>query len=257
MRIRVVRIREIRDESKYVKTFLLDTSFEFTPGQFIMVWIPGIDEKPFALSSKDGFTVQIYGEFTKKMFSLKPGDKIGIRGPFGRGYHLKKDSKRILLISGGIGISSLIPLAEEARNLGIEVDILAGFRSKDYMAFIERIKSLSRNYLIATDDGSFGVKGFVTDFIEKFLKKHYDQVFVCGPEIMMKKVFDKISFKFETQYSLSRYIKCGIGICGSCVIDGKGLLVCKDGPVFYDRELLGTSFGYYKRDEYGRRIYFK
>lgn len=257
MGIEVLRIEKIEEECKNVKTFYINKKFKFIPGQFIMVWIPNVDEKPFALSYENGFTVQAYGRFTEKLFKLRVGSLIRIRGPFGRGFNLKSDAKKILIISGGIGIASLLPLIMKAYKLGLDIDVLSGFKSKDYIIFRDKIEKVACKYLIATDDGSFGVKGYVTNYVKQFIdNENYDQIFVCGPEIMMKKIFDIINFKVETQYSLTRYIKCGIGVCGSCVLDGKGYLVCKDGPVFYDHELVNTSFGIYYRDETGRRIFF-
>ncbi len=258
MGIEIVRITKIKEESKHIRTFFFDKRFKFIPGQFVMVWIPGIDEKPFALSYENGITVQLYGEFTRKLFEMKEGDCIGIRGPYGRGFELRNDSKRILIIAGGIGISPLIPLAENAKKKNIRVDFLVGFKSKEQIIFLDKMREFADKIIVTTEDGSYGLKGYPTDYLKEIIEEsNYDQIFVCGPEIMMKKVFDIINFKIETQYSLARYIKCGIGICGSCVLDDKGYLICKDGPVFYDRELIGTSFGKYFRDESGRKIFFK
>ncbi|MCX9025555.1 MAG: dihydroorotate dehydrogenase electron transfer subunit, partial [Candidatus Methanoperedens sp.] len=102
---------------------------------------------------------------------------------------------------------------------------------------------------VATDDGSEGIHGYVTQLLDDANK--YSQIYCCGPEIMMKKVLDKVT-PSKAQISLHRYIKCGIGICGACCVDG--LRVCKDGPVFSGDVLKKTEFGVYRRNECGERV---
>jgi dihydroorotate dehydrogenase electron transfer subunit len=109
--------------------------------------------------------------------------------------------------------------------------------------------------LVSTDDGSFGYHGFASDLAKKILEKErFDQIITCGPEKMMKKILELgLEYKIPVQASLERHMKCGIGICDSCAIDGWH--VCKDGPVF-DNKKLGKmkDFGRFKRDASGRRV---
>lgn len=120
----------------------------------------------------------------------------------------------------------------------------------------KRIKNTGANILISTEDGSKGFKGLITQLTRKTLKGiKFDMILTCGPEIMMKKIFD-ISEEIPFQASLERYFKCGIGICGQCCI-GMGLRVCKDGPIFDKKTLKNIEdFGVFKRDSSGKKVKF-
>ncbi len=219
-----VEITKVVDETPTIRTFFFDTSFELIPGQFVMVWIRGVDEIPMALSYENAITVQKVGSATSALFELEVCDSVGIRGPFGSGFELK--GKNILLIAGGVGAAPLAPLAEKAGSSGVRVTTLEGAKTKEELLFRERFEALG-DVRIATDDGSEGEHGYVTQLLGDV--KNYSQIYCCGPEIMMRKVLDKVA-PSKAQFSLHRYIKCGIGICGACCIDG--LRVCRDGPVF-------------------------
>ena len=243
-------ITKIVQENHEVKTFFVEPSINIEPGQFVMVWLPEIDEKPFTISytgKETAFTAQLKGPFTKELFKLKKGDHIWIRGPYGN--HFGKQSKACV-IAGGIGLASLAPLIEQLNN----PTLIFGFRSKNLMIFNNRFK----NAIITTDDGSFGIKGFATAEFEKlFGEKKFDVVYTCGPEIMMKKVFDICEkYKIRCYASLERYMKCGIGICASCVCNGQ--LVCKDGPVFASEQLRKMNdFGNFTFLKTGRKVSLK
>ncbi len=239
-------ITKIVDETPTIRTFLFDTSFESIPGQFVMVWIRGVDEIPMALSYENAITVQKVGPATSALFELEVCDSLGIRGPFGNGFELR--GRHILLVAGGVGAAPLAPLAEEASSSGIRVTTLLGARTKEELLFRQRFEAAGE-LKIATDDGSEGEHGYVTGLLRD--AKNYSQIYCCGPEIMMKKVMDKV-IPSRAQFSLHRYIKCGIGICGTCCMDG--LRVCKDGPVFSGDVLKKSEFGVYRRDESGQRV---
>ncbi|MFZ3166139.1 MAG: dihydroorotate dehydrogenase electron transfer subunit [Candidatus Methanoperedens sp.] len=239
-------ITKVVEETPTVRTFFFDTSFKPEPGQFVMAWIRGVDEIPMALSYNNAITVQKVGTATSALFKLGEGDSIGIRGPFGNGFQLKGD--HILLIAGGVGAAPLSPLAEKASSEGLKVTTLLGAKTKEELVFRERFEAAG-SVVVATDDGSFGKHGFVTQLIPE--QENYDRIYCCGPEIMMKKVLDKVE-PGKAQFSLHRYIKCGIGICGACCVDG--LRVCKDGPVFGGEVLKNSEFGIYRRNECGERV---
>ncbi len=239
-------ITKIVEETPTIRTFFFDTSFELIPGQFVMVWIRGVDELPMALSYENAITVQKVGPATSALFELKVCDSVGIRGPFGNGFDIKKG--HILLVAGGVGAAPLAPLAEKASTSGIKVTTLLGAKTKDELLFRERFEAAG-DVKVATDDGSEGEHGFVTQLLEE--PDRYSQIYCCGPEIMMKKVLDKVT-PSKAQFSLHRYIKCGIGICGACCIDG--LRVCRDGPVFSGEALKKSEFGVYRRSECGERV---
>jgi len=252
----VFEIKSVIKENYKIKTFLFDKNIEAEPGQFVMAWIPGMDEKPFAVSYTKpfGITVSKLGPFSTRIHGMKKGDKLGIRGPYGHGFRLK--GKKICLIAGGYAVIPIALLAERAKKLNITS--IVGAKSKKDLFFLKRLKKSSNKMIVTTDDGSSGKKGFTTDALMELLKKEkFDHVYTCGPEVMMKKVFDICEDKrIEFQASLERYMKCGFGLCGSCCIDDK--LVCKDGPVFDSSQLRKLSeFGVLERDKSGSKVYFK
>jgi dihydroorotate dehydrogenase electron transfer subunit len=244
-----VKITKVVDETPTIRTFFFDTSFEVIPGQFVMIWIRGVDEIPMALSYENAVTVQNVGTATSALFGLEVCDSFGIRGPFGNGFELKVG--HILLVAGGVGAAPLAPLAEKANFSGIKVTTLLGARTKDELPFKERFAAAGE-LRVATDDGSAGKRGFVSRLLEHpESPERFDQIYCCGPEVMMKKVLD-IADPSGVQFSLHRYIKCGIGICGACCIDG--LRVCRDGPVFSGDVLKKSEFGVYTRNASGQRV---
>ncbi|MDH7517346.1 MAG: dihydroorotate dehydrogenase electron transfer subunit [Candidatus Thermoplasmatota archaeon] len=249
-------IVESRIEAKNIKTILFEYPNKMIPGQFFMIWIPGVDEIPMSVSYIDkkikGITFKKVGEATDALFKLKKGDKIGVRGPYGNGF--KVNGKRILFVGGGTGIGMLAPAVEEAARKNMLSTVVIGVKNKNELFFEDRFRECGAEVYVSTDDGSKGYEGFASDLAKKILsEKSFDSVLTCGPEVMMKKLLD-ISKNIPFQASLERYMKCGIGICGQCCI-GEGLRVCKDGPVFDGETLKKTEdFGVYKRDAAGRKI---
>jgi dihydroorotate dehydrogenase electron transfer subunit len=191
------------------------------------------------------------GETTKTLHEFKPGERIGIRGPYGTNF--ETEGKRILVVAGGIGIAPLAPFIDKAKNEDKKVVLAFGAKTSSELLFIERLKNYCEKINLATDDGSRGYHGFVSDLAEEILEKeNFDAVLTCGPEIMMKKVVDiSRSRNLPVQVSLERYMKCGVGLCDSCAING--LHVCLDGPVFEGEKLLKLNdFGKLRRDASGR-----
>ena len=249
MMYRVVRIEKIKKETPTIKTFFFKDDSEPEPGQFYMIWLPGVDEFPMSISYIGGemaFTVKRIGKGTTAMHQLKEGDKLWIRGPYGRGF--KIEESYALIIGGGSGMATLGPLIERVKG-----DIIIAARTKDELLFLDRFKD--RDVYIATDDGTAGFKGFATELAKEMMeKKDYSIIYTCGPEIMMRKIIDMAIEKGrKVQASLERLMKCGIGICDSCTING--YRVCVDGPVFSEKELAKMKdLGMYKRDSSGRRV---
>jgi dihydroorotate dehydrogenase electron transfer subunit len=245
---RAVTIEGVDAETPSVRSISFDTAISFVPGQFVMVWVPGVDEVPMALTSEHSIAVQQVGDATRVLCALAEGDRIGIRGPFGNGYAVRG---RTLAVAGGIGAAPLLPLALQGY-----VDLfLLGARTAEELPFLDRLRECSR-LGVATDDGSYSHHGFVTDLLEEIDVQAFDHVCVCGPEVMMRAVLrhlERESVADRGQFSLHRYMKCGIGVCGSCCIDPTGLRVCRDGPVFSGDVLIGSEFGQYSRDGSGTR----
>ena len=250
--MKICRISEIIEHNSIHKTFFFDLEMNATPGQFVMIWIPGVDEIPMSLSyigKKTAITVEKVGEATEALHKMKEGDKVGIRGPYGKGFEIV--GKKALFVAGGTGIASLLPLIKKYEG---EKHVVIGARTKDLLLFKEELEKIS-NVHISTDDGSLGFKGFASELAKEIMEKEkFDIVYTCGPELMMRKILDIcIEKKVPLQASLERYMKCGVGICDSCAIDGYH--VCKDGPVFNSSILAKIKdFGRWKRDEAGRRI---
>lgn len=243
-----VTILRVKKETPNIRTFVFDTTFPFQPGQFVMVWVPGVDEIPMALSSEISITVQQAGDATTALFGLGPGDRLGIRGPFGNGF---TKSEKVLAIAGGVGAAPLLPLARADSVM----TLLLGARTETELLFLDQLDECT-DVLIATDDGTLGHHGFVTALMDDISLGSYDRIAVCGPEVMMRSVLAKVAEKglaHKTEFSLHRYMKCGVGVCGSCCTDPSGLRVCRDGPVFSGDILLKSEFGHYMRDASGRK----
>jgi dihydroorotate dehydrogenase electron transfer subunit len=257
---KMVSITRIVQETPSIKTYYLDYSMDAKPGQFAMAWLPGLDEKPFTLTAigkECAITVQCKGKFTKAMCGLEAGDKIGIRGPYGNGFAFK-DVKSACIVAGGCGAAPILLLAEQLSVKGVDLTVINGARTGNECLFKERLAKTTKEFYITTDDGSLGEKGYTTDVLARlFESKKFDAVFGCGPEPMLKKVFEACEkAKVECQLNLERWMRCSLGICGACAI-GK-YLVCKDGPVF-ESERLGEmpEFGQNALLKSGREVPLK
>ena len=263
--LRITKIREIKKESPSVKTFIFHDKLcsKAKPGQFVMVWIPGVDEVPMSLSAigpdgRSSITVAKVGEATKVLHKRKTGDVLGIRGPYGNSF--APVSGNTMVVGGGTGLAPLAPLTEELAELHARVAFVAGAKTQDELLFLDRMTStLSRidgRIIAVTEDGSYGVEGLATDVAEQLLEKErFDMLYTCGPEEMMYKLF-LLAERYETpiQASLERLMRCAVGICGSCVI-GK-FRVCRDGPVFSLNQLseVKEEFGRFGRGSTGKRV---
>lgn len=238
----VFTIVEHLDETPTIKTVRMDGRIDSQPGQFVMVWIPGTDEFPMSpshIGERFGFTYKVLGEGTKRLSAMAPGVKIGIRGPYGRGFTVR--GRRVLVVAGGTGMACLIPMVEQAAAEGVAVDVVLGARTKTELLMKSRCELAGAAVHVTTDDGSEGVKGFATERARTLLEAGgFDGVYTCGPERMIVGILEASkALGIPLQASLERYMKCGIGICDSCAIDGRH--VCVDGPVFSGEELMAFS----------------
>jgi dihydroorotate dehydrogenase electron transfer subunit len=253
--IRMYTIKEHLDETPSIKTIRLAGDFEAIAGQFVMVWVPGVDEFPMSLSyTGEGFgvTYQVLGDGTKALGNKRPGEKIGIRGPYGKGFAIH--GKRLLAVGGGTGMAPLGLFVEDAVEHKASVTAIVGARTAKELLFESRCRKAGAEVLITTDDGSTGFKGLATELANEILaKKKFDMVYACGPEKMVVGLLSLVKGKsLGLQASLERHMKCGIGICDSCALDGKH--VCRDGPVFADTELRSfEQLGKTKLDVTGRK----
>ncbi|MEM0465354.1 MAG: FAD/NAD(P)-binding protein [Candidatus Pacearchaeota archaeon] len=247
-------IEEIVDFTEDVKLFKIKSNLNPKPGQFIEVSIPGYGECPLASCSNDENYIHMLtrnvGNLTTMMFKLKKGDKIFIRGPYGKGFPIKNlKNKNILLIAGGTGIApvtSLLHYIEKHRNDFKEVYAYFGFRNERYILLKDKIKDWQKKFKIVIcldkkENNECELKceiGFIHDVMDK-IKPLIDNTIavLCGPEIMMDCVTEKLKKQGMKEnrifWSLERRMECGFGNCNRCLI--QDLYVCKDGPVFrYD-----------------------
>lgn len=263
---RIVRIEETISETPTVKTLVFkdDLSYTAKPGQFLMIWIPRIEEIPMSvmINSKDGYaavTIRKSGIGSTALFDRKKGDLIGLRGPYGNKFVLKKSYQNTLIIGGGTGLVPLLRLAYYASKKKIKTTIVLGARTKREVFFEKIARKITEKsdstFLVCTDDGSYGIKGTTVSVMSSLVRENiFDCVFTCGPELMMKGVVGLATENsIPVQASLERYMKCGIGICGSCCLDSS--LVCQDGTVFNGRQLSKIlDFGISYRDKDGQKI---
>ena len=160
-------IKHIITESERVKTFVFEYDFPGEPGQFVMCWVPGFDEKPFGIIKKDGtgfmISVAKVGKTTEGMHLMEVGDMLGFRGPYGSSFSLPETGKKIALIAGGYGMAPLSFLAQEARKKEIETHLFIGARNNNELLFKTWMEEIGVIVHASTDDGSEGYKGFNTD----------------------------------------------------------------------------------------------
>ncbi|MCB4757681.1 MAG: dihydroorotate dehydrogenase electron transfer subunit [Elusimicrobia bacterium] len=256
-----VRIKRVIEEARGIKSFLLPCRLAAKPGQFCMIWLPGIDAKPIGISYQTkehiGVTVCAVGPWSKKVCQLKEGDLLGVLGPYGNAFQL--EGKSIVLVGGGYGAASLMLLAEEARSQKLTTTMIIGAKTEAQLLYRQRVASLSLNTIFTTDDGSFGQRGTTTDALAPILKtQKVDSVYVCGPELMEKKVAELCRDSGVRSFiSLERQMKCGFGVCGACSLDDSGKRVCVEGTIFPGEEVLQIKeFGQYHRDSSATKHHF-
>ena len=262
-RLRTTRILDVKIESPTVKTFTFKDRqcAKAKPGQFLMLWIPSVDEIPLSiLDAKEDGTVSVavkrVGEATEALHNKKAGEIIGVRGPFGNSFTPKNG--RIMMIGGGTGAIPLLFLAKSLAKEKSKITFVTGAKTGEELLFLDELGTQcgEEDVLVTTEDGSYGVKGLATKPLDALLaREKFDMIYVCGPEKMVQEVLslaEKHGINLEV--SLERLMRCAIGICGSCVI-GK-YRVCRDGPVFNASQLreVKGEFGFWKRDFDGKKI---
>ncbi|NOY76978.1 MAG: dihydroorotate dehydrogenase electron transfer subunit [Calditrichaeota bacterium] len=233
-----------------------DIAEKASPGQFVNVR-PGqtydpLLRRPFSIYLADPeegwieLVIKQVGRGTELLSRLRVGDQIDMLGPLGRGFDIETVETAILA-GGGVGLAPLVFLARELSLFPKEIYFFQGFQSKADVCCLEDLAALNIAPVVTTDDGSFGRKGFVTEAVKDFIKDRNVQsgteLFACGPEPMLKEICNIVDFYHLTgQFSLETRMACGIGACMGCAVpafDGEDYrLVCRDGPVFRNREVL-------------------
>jgi dihydroorotate dehydrogenase electron transfer subunit len=240
-------IAAIREENYRTRTLILDRPLAAQPGQFVMLWLPGVGEKPFSVAGDDPFTLTVVdvGAFSHAVTGLNTGDSIWVRGPLGQGYQIL--GKRLLLVGGGYGAAPLSFLAKRAIQAGLSVDVCLGARQAQDVILREPIAEMGAGVFVSTDDGSLGEKALVTQVAEQRIAANPpDGIYACGPVKMLEAV-EALAGRHHIpcQLSWEAFMRCGMGLCGHCELelpptgDGAkshhrpGWLVCQDGPVSF------------------------
>ena len=237
-------IKRVVEESPSVKSFIINKPFKkFVPGQFIQVTVPGYGEIPLGITSNPKsstlkITVNNVGNVTKRFHELGKGDVIGVRGPYGNGWPLKRlGGRRVIMIAGGVGIVPIKPLIHHL--LGQErLTLLYGAKTCEDLLFhdeLKRLKGLTSRFVVEEAPKTWkGEVGFVTKLCGKNLDCEDSVALVCGPPAMtgpVTKALKNVGFRDDQVYlSLERLMQCGVGFCEHCRVGTK--LVCADGPVF-------------------------
>lgn len=196
---------------------------------------------------------QVVGEGTKLLAGRTIGDDLDIMGPIGNGFNIYPESRKIMIVGGGIGVAPLLALCEESIRKGKEVRVLVGAQKKELVIGEENFRKLGAKVDVVTDDGSYKCKGLVTDLLKRIIKEGWlaDQIFACGPKLKLKKIVEvSLDAHIDCQVSLEERMACGIGACLGCVckIKTKGKnedrvryeykRVCVDGPIFKGSEVV-------------------
>lgn len=228
----------------------LERLSKFQPGQFIHIRVNHGTEhmlrRPISIANidieKQILTVifKQFGDGTKALAQLQPGQLLDILIPCGNGYPIDElKISKALLIGGGIGVPPLYYLAKKLVEKDVEVSTILGFQTKDDVFYHDEFNRMGRCY-VTTNDGSYGSKGFVTDVIEKETLD-FDYYFSCGPKAMLKAVQNQLNH-FPGYISLEERMGCGIGACYACIVSSadksKYKKVCVDGPVFKANEVI-------------------
>ena len=214
------------------------------PGQFVILRIDENGERvPFTVADFDRekgtitVIIQIVGKTTRDLAELEAGDELlDFAGPLGKPTPLD-GIKKVAVIGGGLGTAIAYPQAKKLHELGAEVTVITGFRNKELIILEDELTKIADKLIVATDDGSNGTQGFVTDMLEKEILagEKFDEVIAIGP-LVMKKFVCKLTEKYDipTTVSLNPVMIDGTGMCGGCrvIVGGETKFACVDGPDF-------------------------
>ena len=241
MKQRLFEIKEnIRLTDSVMKMQLCgDTSAITAPGQFVNISLDGkYLRRPISVCDCEGdiltIVYKVVGKGTEQMQKMN-GGSLDILTGLGNGYDLSKSGDKPLLIGGGVGVPPMYMLAKKLIEQGKKVSVILGFNTKDEIFYEQEFKKLGAEVTVATADGSYGVKGFVTDAMAGM---DYSYFYTCGPEPMLKAIY-KVA-KTSGQFSFEERMGCGFGACMGCsckTVTGYKR-ICKDGPVLEKEEIL-------------------
>ncbi len=218
-----------------------DTSDMSAPGQFVNLRLDGFFlRRPISVCNQEGdtFTIlyKVVGKGTEKMAQMKSGEVIDILTGLGNGYDTEKSGDAPLLVGGGAGVPPIYLLARRLIAEGKKVTVILGFNKAEEIFYREEFEKIGAKVLVATADGSVGVKGFVTDALAD--AGNYTYTYACGPEPMLKALYN--ATEVSGQYSFEERMGCGFGACMGCSCKTKygNKRICRDGPVLTKEEII-------------------
>ncbi len=234
-----VRSNVALTDSVYKMVLVGDTSAITAPGQFVNIQLDGMFlRRPISVCDYDGETLtivyKVVGKGTAAMSTMGEGTRLDILTGLGNGYDLSLAGDKPVLLGGGVGVPPMYHLAKKLKALGKEVSVILGFNTKSEIFYENEFKALGCDVTVTTVDGSYGVKGFVTDA----LPENYTYFYTCGPEPMLKAVY-RVS-RTSGQMSFEERMGCGFGACMGCsckTLTGYKR-ICKEGPVMKKEEIL-------------------
>lgn len=241
MRDLIFKIKEIKRLTS--DTFELklegDTSDITNPGQFVNIELEGhYLRRPISVCDcKEGeltLIVKVVGSGTEKLCKMGKDSELKVLTGLGNGFDVSMSTKAPVLVGGGVGTPPMYMTAKKLLERGIKPEIVLGFSDKSAVFYEEEFKNLGLNVTVATVDGSYGIKGFVTDAMKNL---DADYVFCCGPEPMLKAIHSE---GFKGQYSFEERMGCGFGACMGCSCKTKygNKRICKDGPILEAEEII-------------------
>ncbi|MBQ7855665.1 MAG: dihydroorotate dehydrogenase electron transfer subunit [Alistipes sp.] len=229
-------------EQVYEMCLAGDTSAITRPGQFVELSIEGLFlRRPISVCNFDEgrltLVYKVVGKGTADMAAMQVGRKVDVLTGLGNGFNVEVECERALLVGGGVGVPPLYRLARELVARGHKVSVVLGFNTASEIFYEQEFRSLGVDVVVATADGSQGVKGFVTDAIRES-GVEADYFYSCGPLPMLKALSQSVNI--DGELSLEERMGCGFGICMGCSIqtDSGAKRVCKEGPVFKKEEIL-------------------
>ena len=249
-----VPVVSVLPEGSDAATIVFDLSIAAHPGQFLMISDLETDDKPFSISGCANGTVSVtarrIGPFSDRLLRARPGDRFSVRGAYGSSFFAHSGSA--LLIGGGCAVPPLAYLAETLVAGSARVTFVNGARDRSTLLCRKRLANLPLRQIVAleAENGTTAVD----QAVHRLQTETFERIYAAGPEAMLVALLPHCN-NTPTQFLIERYMKCGMGICGSCTLDPLGLRVCVEGPVL-DREVLlaAPEFGVYRRDASGARV---
>ena len=229
-------------QSVYKMRLSGDTSAIQKAGQFVNIKLDGFFlRRPISVCDYTAeellIIYKVVGKGTEKMSAMEKGEQLDILTGLGNGYDLTVKTERPVLIGGGVGVPPLYKLAKELKKQGKRVSVILGFNSENEIFFEDEFKEIADRVLICTADGSYGIKGFVTDAVKDI---DFDYFFTCGPEPMFKALESTIDKNISGQLSFEQRMGCGFGACMGCsckTLTGNKR-ICREGPVLFREEII-------------------